>query len=107
MNYSYFGGGNYCVGDACKYYFNKTPSEMDLYDSTLLAWIPNAPSKYSPSVNKELSKQRQKQVIKKMVNCKYLTEDEAKELYTRIGSIKRHIDMYAIINKKEWLVLGE
>ena len=26
VNYSYFGGGNYCVGDACKYYFNKTPS---------------------------------------------------------------------------------
>ncbi len=77
VNYSYFGGGNYCVGDACKYYFNKTPSEMDLYDSTLLAGIPNAPSIYDPKKNSNLAWQRQKQVLRKMVRCKYLTQEQA------------------------------
>ncbi len=82
VNYSYFGGGNYCVGDACKYYFNKTPSEMDLYDSTLLAGIPNAPSIYDPKKNSNLAWQRQKQVLRKMVRCKYLTQEQADSIAT-------------------------
>lgn len=77
VNYSYFGGGNYCVGDATKYYFNKTPKEMDLYDCTLLAGIPNAPSVYDPKKNPDLAWQRQKQVLRKMINVGYLTQEEA------------------------------
>ena len=89
VNYSYFGGGNYCVGDACKYYFNKTPSEMDLYDSTLLAGIPNAPSIYDPKKNSNLAWQRQKQVLRKMVRCKYLTQEQADSI-----SSMRYEDRY-------------
>lgn len=43
----------------------------------LLAGIPNAPSVYAPTKNPELAKQRQKQVINKMVKYKYLTQEEA------------------------------
>ncbi len=43
----------------------------------LLAGIPNAPSVYSPTKNPDLAKQRQKQVINKMVKYKYLTQEEA------------------------------
>ena len=80
LNYSYFGGGNYCVGDATKYYFNKTPKEMDLYDCTLLAGIPNAPSVYDPKKNPDLAWQRQKQVLRKMIKAGYLTQEQADEI---------------------------
>ena len=43
----------------------------------MLAGIPNAPSVYAPTKNPELAKQRQKQVINKMVKYKYLTQEEA------------------------------
>lgn len=43
----------------------------------LLAGIPNAPSVYSPTRSPDLAKQRQKQVINKMVKYKYLTQGEA------------------------------
>lgn len=43
----------------------------------LLAGIPNAPSVYSPTKSPDLAKQRQKQVINKMVKYKYLTQEEA------------------------------
>ena len=43
----------------------------------MLARIPNAPSVYAPTKNPELAKQRQKQVINKMVKYKYLTQEEA------------------------------
>jgi len=77
LNTSYFGDGYYCVGDAAKGYFDKKPSEMTLYESTLLAGIPNAPSVYAPTKNPDLATQRQRQVLDKMVDCGYLTEDGA------------------------------
>ena len=77
VNTSYFGDGYYCVGDASEGYFDKVPKEMDLYECTLLAGIPNAPSVYAPTKNPELAKQRQAQVIKKMIKYKYLTQEQA------------------------------
>ena len=43
----------------------------------LLAGIPNAPSVYAPTKNPDLAKQRQKQVIQKMIENGYLTVNEA------------------------------
>lgn len=85
VNTIYYGDGYYCIYDASEGYFSKEPKDMDLYEMTLLAGLPNAPSVYSPNVNPTLSKQRHKQVIDKMVKYKYLTEDEAKTLYDRLG----------------------
>ena len=77
LNTSYFGDGYYTVKEACKGYFNKELNEMTDYECILLAGIPNAPSVYAPTKNPELSKQRQKQVINKMIEYGYLTQNEA------------------------------
>lgn len=81
VNTSYFGDGYYCVGDASQGYFGKNPIDMTDYESTLLAGIPNAPSIYAPTNNFELATQRQRQVINRMVECEYLTSEEAEEIY--------------------------
>ena len=80
VNTMYFGDGYYEISDAAKGYFNKEVKDMTLYESTLLAGIPNAPSVYSPTKNPELAKQRHAQVLKKMVKYKYLTQEEADEV---------------------------
>lgn len=77
VNTIYYGSGYYGVFDASQGYFGKAPSEMTDYESTLLAGLPNAPSVYSPDVNPELSKQRQKQVLSSLVEYGYITEDDA------------------------------
>ena len=77
VNTMYFGDGYYNIADATKGYFDKDVKDMNLYECTLLAGIPNAPSVYSPTKNPELSKQRQSQVLNKMVKYKYLTKDVA------------------------------
>ena len=46
----------------------------------MLAGIPNAPSVYAPTKNLKLAKQRQKQVIEKMIKNKYLTKEEADKI---------------------------
>jgi len=80
LNTSYYGEGCYTVKEASRKYFNKEPIEMNDYESIMLAGIPNAPSVYAPTVNIELAKERQLQVIKKMIMYKTITESEAKEI---------------------------
>ena len=80
LNTSYFGDGYYTVKEASLGYFGKEPNQMTDYEAIMLAGIPNAPSVYSPNKNPELAKQRQKKVINKMVEYKYLTQDKANKI---------------------------
>ena len=80
LNTSYFGDGYYTIKDACKGYFYKEPMQMTDYEAILLAGIPNAPSVYAPTKNPDLAKQRQRQVMEKMIKYGYLTEKEAENI---------------------------
>ena len=77
VNTIYFGSGYYCVYDAAQGYFEKEPEQMNDYESTLLAGIPNAPSVYALTNRPELAVQRQRTVVECMVDQKYLTREEA------------------------------
>lgn len=80
VNTSYFGGGCYTVKEAARYYYDKELDELNDNECIMLAGIPNAPSVYAPDVNPELAKQRQMQVIKKMVQCGYLKEEDVEKI---------------------------
>ena len=56
------------------------PNEMNLAECTMMAGIPNAPSVYAPTANKELCKERQKKVISSMVQYGYITQEEADKI---------------------------
>ncbi|MBR5230419.1 MAG: transglycosylase domain-containing protein [Firmicutes bacterium] len=76
VNTIYFGSGYYNVHDGAKGYFGKLPSEMNAYEATMLAGIPNAPSVYSPDVNPDLAEQRRQQVLVCMVDAGYIEAGE-------------------------------
>lgn len=80
LNTSYYGDGCYTIKEAANHYFDKEPSEMTDYEATLLAGVPNAPSVYAPTKNLDLAHRRQQQVLNKMVECGYLTQDEATKI---------------------------
>lgn len=80
INTIYFGNGYYGIKQACNGYLNKEPKDMNLAESTMMAGIPNAPSVYAPTVNKELCKERQNKVINSMVEHEYITSTEAMEI---------------------------
>ena len=85
LNTSYFGDGYYTVKEAFKGYFNKELKEMTDYECILLAGIPNAPSVYAPTKNPELAIQRQKQVMNKLVEYGYLTQEEVNKILEQNG----------------------
>lgn len=76
VNSIYFGDGYDNVGQASIGYFGKEPAEMTTYESTLLAGIPNAPSRYAPTKNPDLAEKRQKQVLRRMEACGCFTKEE-------------------------------
>ncbi len=77
VNSSYFGDGYYGIYDASMGYYKKAPKDLTLSEASMLAGVPNAPSVYSPTVNPDLAKKRQKHVLNRMVEYGYLTQEEA------------------------------
>ncbi len=80
INTIYFGNGYYGIKEAAIGYFGKLPKDLTDGECIMLAGIPNAPSVYALTENLDLAKQRQKQVINKMIRYKTLTEEQAKEI---------------------------
>ena len=76
VNTSYFGNGYNGIKEAANGYYDKEPIEMNKYESSMLAGVPNAPSIYAPTKNPDLAAQRQRQVLDKMVKYEYITEEE-------------------------------
>lgn len=86
VNTIYFGDGYYGIKEACQGYLKKDPKDMTLYDATMLAGIPNAPSAYAPTINFDLTKSRQKKVVSSMLKYEYINKTESDELYQKIDS---------------------
>lgn len=61
MNIIYFGNGYYGINEASYGYFDKSPKDLNFYESTYLAGLPNAPSIYSE--NEKLGEERRLQVV--------------------------------------------
>jgi membrane peptidoglycan carboxypeptidase len=80
INTIYFGEGYYGIKEASNGYYNKDPKDLSLYEATLLAGVPNAPSVYAPTVNPDLAKSRQSKVISSMVEYGYLSQEEADKI---------------------------
>lgn len=64
LNIIYFGNGYYGIHNASYGYFKKSPKDLNLYEASYLAGLPNAPSVYSQ--DSKLAEQRRLQVIQAM-----------------------------------------
>lgn len=76
VNSIYFGSGYYSVYDAAQGYYSKKPCELDDYECTMLAGVPNAPSVYSPDVNPTLAEERRQQVLECMAENGFIEAGE-------------------------------
>ena len=80
VNTSYFGSGYYGIKEAANGYYDKEPIDMNEYESSMMAGVPNAPSIYAPTKNPDLASQRQRQVLEKMVRHEFITEKEMNKI---------------------------
>lgn len=80
VNNIYYGDNCYTICDASLHYFDKYPNEMNEWECSLLAGVPNAPSIYAPTANYDLCLERQKEVLSAMVDAGYITEEKSLEI---------------------------
>lgn len=73
-----FGGAAYGIEEAAQTYFGKKAADLNLAESSLLAGLPASPTTYSPfGLHPELAKQRQQEVLRRMVSEGFLSWQEA------------------------------
>ena len=74
-----YGGTSYGIQAAAKTFFNKNVDELTLGEAAILAGLPAAPTSYSPfGANPQNAFDRQKEVLKRMVEDGYITSQQAK-----------------------------
>ena len=99
-NYSYFGDGYYDIKSASMGYFNKLPKDLNEFEATLLAGIPNAPSVYAPTVNYDLAIKRQKKVLDDMVKYGYISDIKKNEIIGQSETYRKYFEDKKIIKKE-------
>jgi penicillin-binding protein 1A len=88
------GHGAYGVEAAANNYFRKSVKELNLAECSMLAGLPQAPSRYSPFRNIKKAKARQVYVLKRMTAEEYITEKEAKQAAKTKLDIKPRRSLY-------------
>ena len=78
LNQVPYGGTAWGIETASEKYFGKSVKELSLAEATLLTGLPQAPTLYSPfGARPELAKERQREVLRRMVEDGYITNDAA------------------------------
>lgn len=85
-------GGVFGIENASNYYFGKGSRDLNLAEASLLAGIPKNPSKYSPLVNLNNSKKRQKIILNSMVKNGYISNYQADKAYSKKLIFKKKDD---------------
>lgn len=88
LNQIYLGNGAYGVQAAAQTYFNKDVSELTLAESSMLAGLPQAPSRYSPAANYNLARERQQYVLERMRVEEFITPSQARNAWQQTPQIK-------------------
>lgn len=95
LNEAPYGGSYWGVESAAKGYFDKQAKDLNLLESAILAGLPQSPTRYSPFLGEEEAwKGRTKDVLRRMKEDKYITEEEAEKAL-------KQLDKYEFDTPKE------
>ena len=84
LNSAPYGGAAYGIESASQAFFNKHAKDLSLPEATLLAGLPQSPTRYSPfGAHPTLAIDRQSQVLRRMVEDGYITQKQADDAKTQ------------------------
>lgn len=75
LNTINYGEGNYGIGEASHYYFNKDAKDLTLEEAIMLAGIPKSPNKFNPVVDYDACIKRAWIVASAMLDNKYIDQE--------------------------------
>lgn len=84
------GGNVYGVEAAARTYFGEPASDLDLAQASLLAAIPNDPVRLAPDADYKALRERQRFVLRRMVELGAVTPARAAQAFAETLAIRRH-----------------
>ncbi len=92
LNQVAYGGSTYGIEEAAQRYFGKSARDLNLAEASLIAGLPAAPSIYSPyGAYPELAFLRQEEVLRRMQEDGYITEEQAKQAIRQPLRLQRDV----------------
>ncbi|TAE57827.1 MAG: penicillin-binding protein [Nostocales cyanobacterium] len=91
LNQVYWGHNNYGVQTAARTYFDKSAEFLTLGESAMMAGLIQAPEDFSPFASMERAKQKQQEVLGRMLELKWITQkehDDALKEKIKLGRIR-------------------
>lgn len=76
LNQIYFGSGAYGVEAAARTYFDKHARDLTLAEAALVAGLPKAPTRFSPTNNFSAAQDRQRYVLQRMLESGFATSGD-------------------------------
>ncbi len=97
LNHAPYGGAVYGIETAAITYFGKSAKDLTLAEGALLAGLPQSPTRYSPfGANPELAINRQQDVLRRMVEDKYITQEQSDAAKAeKLNFLKKNISLKA------------
>lgn len=90
LNQIYLGHGAYGIQAAAQAYFRKDVHELTLAEAAILAGMPRAPGKMSPLLAPERAKERQRYVLKRLVETGKISKEEMVKAVAEPVKVFRH-----------------
>jgi len=94
LNQIYMGQGAYGIASASLEYFDKSISDLNYGEASLLAALPKAPSKYNPYKNIELAKFRRNLVLKNLFDNNYISNKDYNKFIQREIKLKKRKEIF-------------
>lgn len=91
LNQVYWGHNNYGVQTAARTYFDKSAEFLTLGESAMMAGLIQAPEEFSPFASMKKAKQKQKEVLGRMLDLQWITQkeyDDALKEEIKLGRIR-------------------
>ncbi|HEY9801203.1 MAG TPA: transglycosylase domain-containing protein [Leptolyngbyaceae cyanobacterium] len=91
LNQVYWGHNNYGVQTAARSYFNKSAENLTIAESAMMAGLIQAPEEFSPFASMKLAKQKQREVLGRMLELNWITQKEYDDALTeeiKLGRIR-------------------
>jgi penicillin-binding protein 1A len=94
LNQIFLGHQSYGAAAAARRYFDKAVADLDLAETATLAGIAQAPSRYSPLVESELTRARRDQVLSAMAASGFISQAEAQTASARPLAVRPPPDFF-------------
>lgn len=76
LNTLYFGGNRIGLDSASRYYFDKSPKDLNISEASVLAAVAQDPDKYDPKMYQSANSKKRADILNSTLNMESITEDE-------------------------------